>query len=220
MRINKERMEYIGSPPTYHLSCLAQNTLDVLGLQRGEALIVGTHPVLNQDKAKVGDELLDQRRFPAEKRTHIVGQPQQTLQQLRELVRHNFKRFPLVISAFESHHFQGPDVEEFFNIVGDLSYGTVIAADYTLAGLSSDAMKDRLDSRIERMLQACYGSYEAWFHAHASFTAQSFVHSVERSADWISDHAFLYGKSKAGVLVSQDISQPEMELIKKHADIT
>ena len=194
---------------------MADATLDLLGKQRDEILIVGTHPSLNPSKSVVGDGITSGHRFPPEYRTHVVGQPLEVLYRIDRMTAQNRMRFPVVLAAFEAHHLQGQHLSDFFGILASLSHGTVIMADYTMAGQSAEKMREFLRSRIEITLQAQYGDYETWFRAHDVFTAEEMGSTFRRSSDWSSMQAFEYAHHQTGIIGSEHLSKDELELIQK-----
>jgi hypothetical protein len=196
--------------PTVHMNWMADATLDVLGKKRGEILIVGTHPQLNSSKAFVGDTLASITRFPEQFRTHVVDEPSLTLFHLKRMVRDNLKRFPVVLAAFEAHHYHDTEVADFFHLLSELSHGTVMIADYTLAGMNGDEVKGSLQSRVESILQGFYGTYERWFRAHIGFSAQSLQKDISDSADWTSGEGFIYSPHRAGFIGSTDLTDDEL----------
>ncbi len=201
-----------GLPASSTLFDLSLRTQDLLEEKHPQSLIIGTHPKI----PLVGDGLLSSSRFEEAGRTRIVDSPKEVLERLRMLVHQHYRRYACVMAAFEFHHFKGRDLSDFTELLQMLSHGTVIMADYTLAGIHSEVARQETQSRVEVIQQGIYGGFEKWFNDHTVFSTQGFLDTA-KDADWKSFTGFTMPNHKTGAIASSSLSQAELTLITNEA---
>lgn len=201
-------------PVSIIMSALLKSTQDAVASKTPEALVIGTHTKI----PLLGEGLL-QSEYPHALRKSVVDSPPEVLDRLRVMVHHLYRRFTVVVAAFELHHFHGQALEDALNLLQMLSRGTVVIGDYTLGGTDAESMREGLQSRSEVLQQEIYGGYREWFQSHNVFTPRSFAASMNIPA-WKSFHTFSFpGQTKMVAVGSGTMDEGTMQGIVHNANL-
>ena len=187
---------------------LASRTQELLGDGNPTSLIIGTHPHI----PLTGDGMLSSLTFKERDRTRIVDTPMDVLDRLRHLVTKNYRKYACVMAAFETHHFEPRYREDLMDVLEKLSHGTVIMADYSLAGVDKERAHRVTQSSVEMKQQEISGGFDRWLPSHAVFTPKSFLETA-RQADWSSFQGFTVPHHKVGMIASATLSPGELQYI-------
>ncbi len=194
--------------PSHLFRKLSASTQTVLQDDSPECLLIGTHPHI----PFVGEEMISAEHFPYHLRSREIGTPNKVLQSLRQNRVINRNRFAIVLAAFETHHFHGCELEEYLQLLHELSHGVVLAGDYAFMAEDPKKIKPTTCSRAETAQQEIYGSYDAWFKEHAVYTQATFFESI-RSADPNSIQGFSLPNGRVVSISSHHLNQPELGTI-------
>lgn len=215
--VNHHTFHSIDAPPVHTTKAissvlfdLASRTQELLGDQSPRSLIIGTHP----DIPLTGDGMLSSLTFKEQNRTRIVDTPLDVLDRLRHLVTQNYRRYACVMAAFETHHFEPRFREDLMDLLEKLSHGTVIMADYSLAGVDTERAYRETQSTVEIKQQKISGGFEKWLPSHAVFTPHSFLETA-RQADWSSFQGFTVPHHKVGMIASPTLTHSELRYISE-----
>lgn len=202
--------------PSNSLYGLAMETKKMLLEKHPSTLIIGTHPTMPES---IGSRILLPDEFPCDKKMEIVGSPGDVVTQIQQLSRRLAHRFAIVLCAYESHHVHTQDLPLLLEGMKALSHGTVIMADYTVAGISSAEVCTMAEQKIDKRQLALFGGSEEWTRGHRTYDEDSFFEAMT-STDWAAGTKFRMDRFNAGFVGSDVFSSTELQTICENSFCT